>query len=77
MEGHMNLIKYINNLFECSKNQIGFYKSQMNLQENKNINSQININTENDEDNLYKFIDKIVNEITNESHLIENNDIII
>ena len=30
------------------KNQIDFYKTQLNLQQNKHINSQININTESD-----------------------------
>ena len=66
----MNLIKYIDNLLECEKAQIDFYKTQLNLQQNKHINSQINISKEKNEDNSNKFICKIVNGITNESYLI-------
>ena len=58
MEGHMNLIKYIDNLLECTKDQIDFYKIQLILKQNKHINSQININTESDEENSDKILIK-------------------
>ena len=35
MEGHMNLIKYIDNLLQFAKDQIEFYKSNLNIQQKK------------------------------------------
>ena len=74
MEGHMNLIKYIDNLLQFAKDQIEFYKSNLNIQQKKHLNSQININDENDDDNSDEFLEELENEITNEANNIKDND---
>ena len=41
MEGHINLIKYIDILLEFAKDQIEFYKSQLNIQQKQHIKTEL------------------------------------
>ena len=59
MEGHMNLIKYLDTLLEFEKDQREFYKSQLNTQQKQHIKTQINIISKSDEDNSDDFIEEI------------------
>ena len=67
MKSNMKLIKYIDTLLEFAKNQIEFFKEQLNGQHKKKIISNNNDNDENTEDNFEEFEREIEFEISDEN----------
>ena len=72
MKSNMKLIKYIDTLLEFAKNQIEFFKEQLNAQHKKKIisnnnNNNNNNNEENTEDNFEELERKIEFEISDEN----------
>ena len=73
----MKLIKYIDTLFEFVKNQIEFFKEQLNAQQKKGVVSNNNDNDENLVENFEEFENEIEFEIRKENFsysLTEIND---
>ena len=67
MKSNMKLIKYIDTLLEFAKNQIEFFKGQLNAQHKKKIISNNNDNDENTDDNFAELERELEFEINDEN----------